>query len=121
MEPSGKQKPQMQGPAPATPLLRCSLSKDVALTPVLPWTASESNEHGRTLIWPGAIAKRPASKAIYPFFLHSVFARLVSPFSSFLTAILNHYGIQALHLQANSILLLSSSLYTARPSWTCDL
>ncbi|KAE8783877.1 hypothetical protein D1007_42628 [Hordeum vulgare] len=39
--------------------------------------------------------------------LHSVFADLVPPFSSFFTTILNHYGIQALHLQPNSILLLS--------------
>ncbi|KAI5006166.1 hypothetical protein ZWY2020_033409 [Hordeum vulgare] len=103
----GTRKPETQGPTPAPPLLECVLSKDVDLTPVLPWTAAESNEHGRTLIWPGARAKRPTSKAVYPFFLHSVFAGLVPPFSSFFTAILNHYGIHALHLQPNSILLLS--------------
>ncbi|KAE8780979.1 hypothetical protein D1007_45830 [Hordeum vulgare] len=73
---------------------------------MLPWTAAKSSEHGRTLIWPSATTKRAASKAVYPFFLHSVFAGLVSPFSSFFTAILNHYGIQALHLQPNSILLM---------------
>ncbi|KAE8820448.1 hypothetical protein D1007_01594 [Hordeum vulgare] len=67
----------------------------------------QSSEHGRTLIWPSARAKQPASKEVYPFFLHSVFGGLVPPFSSFFTAILNHYGIQALHLQYNSILLLS--------------
>ncbi|KAE8783855.1 hypothetical protein D1007_42603 [Hordeum vulgare] len=32
---------------------------------------------------------------------------MVPPFSSFFTAVLNHYGIQALHLLPNSILLLS--------------
>ncbi|KAE8775007.1 hypothetical protein D1007_52529 [Hordeum vulgare] len=53
----------MQGPAPAPPLLECALSNDVDLTPVLPWTAAESNEHKRTLIWPGTIAKRLMSKA----------------------------------------------------------
>ncbi|KAE8799914.1 protein CLT2, chloroplastic-like [Hordeum vulgare] len=58
-----KQKPETQGPALAPPLLECALSKNVDLTPVLPWTADESNEHGRTLIWPSATAKRPASKA----------------------------------------------------------
>ncbi|KAI4996132.1 hypothetical protein ZWY2020_041273 [Hordeum vulgare] len=107
MAPAGKQKPKTQGPAPAPPLLDCSLSKDVDLTPVLSWTAVESNEHERTLIWPGAIAKRPASKEVYPFFLDSVFIGLVPPFSSFFTAILNLYGNQSLHLQPNSILLLS--------------
>ncbi|KAE8779923.1 hypothetical protein D1007_47035 [Hordeum vulgare] len=107
MGPVGKQKRETQGPAVAPPLLECALSKDVDLTLVLPWTAAESSEHGRILIWPGTIAKRPASKAVYPFFLHSVFAVLVLPFSSFFTAFLNHYGIQALHLQPNSILLMS--------------
>ncbi|KAE8784112.1 hypothetical protein D1007_42326 [Hordeum vulgare] len=80
MAPAGKQRPKMQGQAPYPPLLECAFSKDVDLTSVLP---------------------------LYPFFLHSVFAGLVPPFSSFFTAILNHYEIQALHLQPNSILLLT--------------
>ncbi|KAE8771191.1 hypothetical protein D1007_56974 [Hordeum vulgare] len=50
MAPAGKLKPETQGPAPAPPLLECALSKDVDLTPVLPWTRAESNEHGRTVI-----------------------------------------------------------------------
>ncbi|KAE8792796.1 hypothetical protein D1007_32666 [Hordeum vulgare] len=45
--------------------------------------------------------------AIYPFFLHSIYTGLVPPFSRFFTAVLDHYGIQALHLQPNSMLLLS--------------
>ncbi|KAE8801954.1 hypothetical protein D1007_22213 [Hordeum vulgare] len=107
MAPAGKQKPEAQGPALAPPLLEWSLSKDVDLAPVLPCSAAESNEHGRTLMWPRTIEERPASKVEYPFFLHGVFAGLVPPVSSFFTAILNHYGIQVLHLQPNSILLLS--------------
>ncbi|KAE8794299.1 hypothetical protein D1007_31019 [Hordeum vulgare] len=107
MAPAGKQKPETHGRAPSPPLLECSLSKDVDLIAVLPWTMAESREHGRTLIWHGAIAKWHMSKAVYPFFLHSVFAGLVLPFSSFFTAVLNHYGIHTLHLQPNSILLLS--------------
>ncbi|KAE8811813.1 hypothetical protein D1007_11349 [Hordeum vulgare] len=98
MAPVGKQKTETQGPALASPLQECALSKVVDLTPVLPWTATESNEHGQTLIWSGATAKQPVSTAEYPFFLHSVFGRLVSPFSLFFTAVLNHYRIQALHL-----------------------
>ncbi|KAE8775653.1 hypothetical protein D1007_51823 [Hordeum vulgare] len=107
MAPAGKQKPEVQGPAPAPPLLECALSKDVDLVPVLPSTGAESNEDERTPIWPGAKEKRPASKAVHPFFLHSVYAGLVPPFSSSFTSILNHYGIQALHLRPNSVLLLS--------------
>ncbi|KAE8813028.1 hypothetical protein D1007_09791 [Hordeum vulgare] len=107
MAPADEQKPETQGPAPAPPLLECSLSKDVDLTPVLPSMAAKSSEHEQTMIWHGAIVKRPPSKAVYPFFLHSVFVGLVPPFSSFFTVILNHYGILALHLQPNSIFLLS--------------
>ncbi|KAE8797273.1 hypothetical protein D1007_27518 [Hordeum vulgare] len=105
MAPAGKKNLEMHGPAPA-PMLMAHF-KDVDLTLVLPWTAAKSSEHVRYSIWPGAIAKRPAFKAVYPLFLHSVFAGLVPPFSSFITAILNHYGIEALHLQPNSILILS--------------
>ncbi|KAE8806740.1 hypothetical protein D1007_17099 [Hordeum vulgare] len=107
MVPAGKQRPDTQGPAPAPPLLDCTLSKDMDLTSILPWTAAESSKHGRTLTWPGTTRKWPASKAVYPFFLHSMFIVLVPPFSLFFTAILNYYWIQGVHLQPNSILLLS--------------
>ncbi|KAE8793365.1 hypothetical protein D1007_31948 [Hordeum vulgare] len=113
MVPVGKRKPETQGPAPAPPLLECALSKDADLAPVLPRTAAEPNEHGWTLIWPGTAPKRPASKEVYPFFLHSISARLVPPFSSFFTAIQNHYGIQPLHLHPNSILLMSVFAFLA--------
>ncbi|KAI5021585.1 hypothetical protein ZWY2020_058315 [Hordeum vulgare] len=63
MVPAGKQKRETLGPAPAPLLLECALPKDVDLTPVLPWTAAESSEHGRTLIWPDTTTKQPASKA----------------------------------------------------------
>ena len=43
----------------------------------------------------------------YPFFLRSVFAGIVPPFSSFFYAILRHYRPHALHLHPNSIILLS--------------
>ena len=56
---------------------------------MLPWTTAESSEHGRTLIWRHTRTKGHASKAVYPFFLHSVFAGSVPPFSSFFTAIAN--------------------------------
>ena len=39
--------------------------------------------------------------------MSSIIAGLVPPFSEFFYAILRHYGLQALHLHPNSILLLS--------------
>ncbi|KAE8784143.1 hypothetical protein D1007_42315 [Hordeum vulgare] len=107
MAPAIKQKLETQGPAPIHPLMECAISKDVDLTPVLPCTTAESSEHGWTEIWRDATTRQPASMAVYPFFLHRVFAGLVPPFSSFFTAIMKHSGIHALHLQPNSILLLS--------------
>ncbi|KAE8789621.1 hypothetical protein D1007_36272 [Hordeum vulgare] len=107
MAPADKQKQEAQGPPPAPPLLECALSKGVNIVPLLPWTTSESNEHERTPIWPSAIEKRLASKAVYPLFLHIVYVGLVPPFSRFFTSILNDHGIQDLHLQPKSVLLLS--------------
>ncbi|KAE8777545.1 hypothetical protein D1007_49656 [Hordeum vulgare] len=107
MTPASKRKPEWHGPAPASPLLDCALSKDADLVPVLPLTTAESSKHWRTLIWPSVVEERPAPGVVYPFFLHNIYAGLVPPFSRFFTAIFDHYGIQALHLQPNSILLLS--------------
>jgi hypothetical protein len=46
-----------------------------------------------------------------PFFLFSVFAGLVPPFSPFLLAILETYGIQAIHLHPKSVTLLAVFAY----------
>ncbi|KAE8776019.1 hypothetical protein D1007_51406 [Hordeum vulgare] len=42
---AGKQRPEGNGLAPASPVLDCTLSKDADLVPVLPWTAVESTLH----------------------------------------------------------------------------
>jgi hypothetical protein len=62
------------------------------------------------LAWPDAAGSSPATAQ--PFFLFSVFAGLVPPFSSFLLAILETYGIQAIHLHPKSIALLAVFAYT---------
>ena len=110
MAPAGKSKPEVQGSAsaPISPALsESTIAKDGDLAPVLPSTLDGTNEWGRTLIWCSSAEGRRLAKSAYPFFLHSVFSGLVPPFSAFFTAVLEHYGIQALHLQPNSILLLS--------------
>jgi hypothetical protein len=48
---------------------------------------------------------------VQPFFLFSIFAGLVPPFSPFLLAILETYGIQAIHLHPKSINLLAVFTY----------
>jgi hypothetical protein len=51
-----------------------------------------------------------------PFFLFSVFAGMVPPFSLFLLAILETYGIQAIHLHPRSVALLAVFAY-AYEAW----
>jgi hypothetical protein len=46
-----------------------------------------------------------------PFFLFSIFASLVPPFSPFFLAILETYGIQAIHLHPKSVTLLAVFAY----------
>jgi hypothetical protein len=48
---------------------------------------------------------------VQPFFLFSIFASLVPPFSPFLLAILETYGIQAIHLHPKSVALLAVFAY----------
>jgi hypothetical protein len=47
-----------------------------------------------------------------PFFLFSIFAKMVPPFSPFFLAILETYGIQAIHLHPKSVALLAVFAYT---------
>ena len=50
-------------------------------------------------------------KGLYPTFLHTITAGLVSLYSPFLEAVLEFYQIQLIHLHANSILILSIFAY----------
>ncbi|KAE8809111.1 hypothetical protein D1007_14289 [Hordeum vulgare] len=72
-----------------------------------PLVASDTDEGRATDIRPSSAAPSSLVKTAYPFFLHSIYAGLVPPFSDFFYAILSHYQIQALHLQPNSVLLLA--------------
>jgi hypothetical protein len=59
-----------------------------------------------TKIW---LASRPAIQrwaTTFPFFIQSVFTRLVPPFSDFFNAVLIQYQIDTLHLHPSSVLLL---------------
>src|SRR5664279_5027757 len=69
--------------------------------------ASVMNEWGPTTVRPGSTM--PANLAVteYPLFIHTLFAGLVPPFSPFFLAVLEHYQIQLLHLQPNSIVILA--------------
>ena len=73
-----------------------AILNEEGLDKVQPMTAGVHNRKGATKIWPAA---RPAAQRggmTFPFFLHSIFAGLVPPFSDFFDAVLRHYQDHAL-------------------------
>ncbi|KAE8810975.1 hypothetical protein D1007_12333 [Hordeum vulgare] len=94
---------------PALMPSRVSKAKDLDL--VLLFVARNTHEGGGTAIWPGSTVRGSLVRPAYPFLLHSVYARLVLPFSDFFYAILSHYQIRDLHIQPNSILLAIFAFY----------
>jgi hypothetical protein len=67
---------------------------------------SNNNKWGATRIWHGRAPRDTLPATAQPFFLFSVFAGLVPPFSPFFLAILETCGIQAIHLHLKSVTLL---------------
>jgi hypothetical protein len=67
---------------------------------------SKNSEWGATRIWHGRTPWDTLPARAQTFFLFPVFAGMVPPFSRFLMAILETYGIQAIHLHPRSIALL---------------
>ena len=53
----------------------------------------------------------PEGSTFFPFFSSGVAVGLVPPFSDFFYEVLDHYGLQALHLHPYSVLLLSIFAY----------
>jgi hypothetical protein len=71
----------------------------------------KNSEWGATRIWHGRTPWDTLPAMAQPFFLFSVFAGLVPPFSPFFMAILETYGIQAIHLHPKSVTLLAVFAY----------
>jgi hypothetical protein len=72
---------------------------------------SKNSEWGATHIWHGQTSRGTLLATVQPFFLFSIFTGMVSPFSPFLLAILESYGIQAIHLHPRSVALLAIFTY----------
>jgi hypothetical protein len=72
---------------------------------------SNNSEWGTTRIWHVRTPWEILPATAQPFFLFSVFAEMVPPFSPFLLAILETYGIQAIHLHPRSVALLAVFAY----------
>jgi hypothetical protein len=77
---------------------------------------SKKSEWGATRIWHDRTPRDTLPTMVQPIFLFSVFAGLVPPFSPFLLAILETYGIQAIHLHPKSVALLAVFAYACEAS-----
>jgi hypothetical protein len=77
---------------------------------------SKNSEWGTTHIWHGWTPRDTLPATAQTFFLFLVFAGIVPPFSRFLLAILETYGIQAIHLHPRSVALLAVFAY-AYEAW----
>ena len=79
----------------------------VALATAMCMVATSSSDHPVTTVHPGTTLPSTLPRNSYQFFCRSIIAGLVPLFSSFFMAVLDHYGIQPLHLRPDSYLLLS--------------
>ena len=93
--------------APA--LIGTRFSTPEALDRLKVLVAGRNNEHGATGIKAARFSRLAAGW--YPVFVHTLFAGLVPPFSSFMVEVLDFYQIQLLHLHPNSILTLAIFAY----------
>ena len=93
------------------PALEAPTVMEKSLASVRLLTAGESNEWGETRLRLASDVPEPEESTFFPFFSSSVAVGLVPPFSDFFYEVLDHYGLQALHLHPNSVLLLSIFAY----------
>jgi hypothetical protein len=94
------------------PLLESHFKSNRELQTIREMVGSSKSEWGATHIWHGRVPQDTLPTMAQPFFLFSVFAGLLPPFSSFFLAILETYGIQAIHLHPKSVTLLAVFAYT---------
>jgi hypothetical protein len=92
-------------------LLDSRIKSSRELQTVREMVGSNNNEWGATRIWHGRAPWDTLPATAQPFFLFSVFAGLVPPFSAFFLVILETYGIQAIHLHPKSVTLLAVFAY----------
>ena len=107
----GKEVAQEQATEPRHALLKCSVVNEEGLAKVRKMAAAATNEWGATKLWPGSKSPVDLPATAYPVFTHAIIAGFVAPPSAFLLAILEHYQIHLLHLQPNSITILTVFAY----------
>jgi hypothetical protein len=95
----------------AAPLLDSRIKSSRKIQTIREMVGSKNSEWGATRIWHGHAPRDTLPAMAQPFFLFSIFTGLVPPFAPFFLAILETYGIQAIHLHPKSITLLAVFAY----------
>jgi hypothetical protein len=98
------------------PLLESRIKSSRELQTIREMVGSKNSDWGATRIWHGRAPRDTLPATAHPFFLYSFFGGLVPPFSPFFLAILETYGIQAIHLHPKSVTLLAVFAY-AYEAW----
>ena len=93
MAPKKAQASRDEGAAPpGLPALeRSRICNEEGLEKVRHMAGDRTSEWGPTGLWPGSAGAADLTATAYPFFLHTIAAGLVAPFSPFFRAILEHY------------------------------
>ena len=96
-----------RSPAWYEPALSAPAVSEEKLAAACRMAAGEDDEGREAALRAGSAKPEALGSTFHPFFLNSVFAALVPPFSDFFYAVLSHYNLHALHLHPNCVLLLS--------------
>ena len=73
--------------------------------------ATQGSKMGESGLRHGSAEPEAKGSTFYPFFLSTLIAVLVHPFSDFFYVVLRRYRLQTLHLHPNSVILLSIFAY----------
>ena len=104
-------------PAWYQPALEAPTVTEKSLASVRLLTAGESNEWGETELRLASDVPEPEESTFFPFFTSNIVTGLVPPLFDFFYEVLDHYGLQALHLHPTLSSSCPSSPTTVRRTW----
>ena len=104
-------------PWPPQPLEPSDVGHGLALAVLECMVAKSSFDHPKTVFYLGTTLSSSLPENAYPFFCRSIIVGLVPPFLPFFMAVLDHYGIQPLHLRPDSYLLLVIFAFYCEGFW----
>ena len=107
-----KKKGKTRAPVDSLPAFEPALERSTVvnremLDKIRPKLAANSKEWNAMVGWPASLAMVDMVATEIPIHLHALLVGLISPFADFFNAVISHYQVHALHLDPQSILLLT--------------